>query len=101
MTLFGTADYCTGTVPAAFECNATGKGLVDGALRNLSMDLSYDKVLFHSLPGVFGDQIANFSGHLEQEYLLIWAENTEHIQNQTNITFDYCNVKIRLNHVDK
>ena len=53
MTLFGTADYCTGTVPAAFECNATGKGLVDGALRSLSMDLSYDKVLFHSLSDVY------------------------------------------------
>ena len=36
------------------------------------------KVLFRSLPEVLGDQIVDFSGHSEQEYLLILAENPTH-----------------------
>ena len=35
-----------------------------------SMDFSFEKVLFRSLSEVLGDQIVNFSGHSEQEYLL-------------------------------
>ena len=48
------------------------------------------KVLFRSLPEVLGDQIVDFSGHSEQEYLLILAEKSDTFK-PTPTPFDHSN----------
>ena len=48
------------------------------------MDLTYGKAFFfHSLAEILGHQIASFSGHLDQENLLILAETFRHGQTIT------------------
>ena len=54
------------------------------------MDLSFEKVLFRSLPEVLGDQIVDFSGHSEQEYHLILDEKSDTFK-PTPTPFDHSN----------